>query len=196
MDVMKSEVFSIGHSNLNYRRFAWLLRKCDVDQVIDIRSIPYSKHVPHFNFKVLREKLEKSRFKYEYLGNQLGTSNVNLSLGFEQHPDYRHQIAREAYKDGLDQLIKIARNNRVAIMCAEGNPYTCHRHTVLSDELLKYGLEMVHIFTDGRTVPAHNTLLPRRTKTGKFVQRGLFDMVGPNQPRVHDEEMPALKRVA
>lgn len=177
MNRRPEDIYSIGHSNLSYRQFAGLLRKHGVEMVVDIRTIPYSKHVCHFNFETLRSKLAKSGISYEYLGNELGTDNVKASQCLTERAVGLSHFARQAYLEGMSKLEELASKHRVAIMCAEGRPYTCHRHTVLAEDLRSRGLEMSHIFSDGRAVSARScSPMPQRTKSGKFTQRGLFDV--------------------
>lgn len=168
------EVFSIGHSNLSYRGFASRLRKWDIQCVLDVRTVPYSKFVPHFNYDVFQGKLAKSNLGYEYLGNQLGSYNSRMRNCSESLADYRRQIACEAFEDGIDRVLELAQNERVVIMCAEGNPYGCHRHTVLASALAKRGVSMQHLLKSGIARSAFAAPVRSDESTG-WVQRDLFD---------------------
>ncbi|MYD44684.1 MAG: DUF488 domain-containing protein, partial [Gammaproteobacteria bacterium] len=164
------EVLSIGHSNLSYRTFVAHLRKWQVQTVVDVRSIPYSKHVPHFNYEVLKRKLCKSNLAYEYLGNQLGSHNVRVRQAADGVADYRRQIAADAFDDGIDRLLELAGEGCVAVMCTESDPYRCHRHTVLAVELAERGLSTQHILKSGTLRNAFEA--PIRTKQpSRWVQR-------------------------
>ena len=116
MDRENKEVYSVGHSNMSYRSFASLLRKWSIEQVVDVRTIPFSRYVPHFNYEVIRRKLRQSGFEYEYLGNQLGSHNCRMRNSCENPSDYRRQIACDAFSDGLTQLLARMHEKRVAIM--------------------------------------------------------------------------------
>ena len=190
------EVFSIGHSNLSYRKFAALLRKWEIEQVIDVRSIPYSKYVPHFNFEVLKRKLGNSKIEYEYLGNQLGSRNTRMRGSEEGISDYRRQMATDAFDEGIEQVLQLASEKRVAIMCAESDPYKCHRHTVLATELAKHGVSMLHILKSGHTHSAFNGSIERRLKTNGSGQRGLFDVLQPEPMGVDQNINDPLPQVA
>ena len=190
------EVFSVGHSNLSYRKFASLLRKWEIEQVIDIRSIPYSKYVPHFNYEVLKNKLASSKLRYEYLGNQLGLHNSRMRGSADGISDYRRQMAVDAFEDGIEQLIQCASQRRVAIMCAECDPYKCHRHSVLADELAKHGISMQHILKSGHTRSAFTSPIERSSVANGSGQRSLFDAMPAEQRGVHQSTNDPLPQVA
>ena len=64
-------VFTIGHSNHSLERFLELLRAQDVNEVIDVRSAPYSGYTPHFNHDVLKDALENVSIDYLFMGGEL-----------------------------------------------------------------------------------------------------------------------------
>ena len=52
-----STVLTVGHSTRTWKVFLDLLRAHRVERVIDVRSIPRSRHNPQFNQETLRRKL-------------------------------------------------------------------------------------------------------------------------------------------
>src|SRR6202166_358711 len=60
-------VLTIGHSTRAWKDFLELLRAHRVERVIDVRSIPRSRHNPHFNRETLRTKLRSARIGYVHL---------------------------------------------------------------------------------------------------------------------------------
>ena len=169
------EVFSIGHSNMSYRSFASLLRKWSIEQVVDIRTIPFSRHVPHFNYEVIRRKLHQSGFEYLYLGNQLGSDNSRMRNSCESLSDYRRQIACDAFDDGIAKLLDQVSEKRVAIMCVECDPYRCHRHAILAAELAKEAVTVQHILKNGQVRSAFDAPVEIHVTDERWVQRSLFD---------------------
>lgn len=169
------EVFSIGHSNLSYRAFAALLRKTGVEQVVDVRSRPYSTYVKHFNYDVLKRKLGQSGIDYLYLGNQLGSQNLKTRALVNSEFQYRGQHAEAAFEDGIQQLLACLRLRKVAVMCVEADPYACHRHTVLAPELEKRGITMRHIFKSGLVSNAYDQTVEAFNESSNWIQRTLFD---------------------
>ena len=190
------EVFSIGHSNLCYRSFAALLRKCAIEQVIDVRSIPYSRYVPHFNFGAIQQKLKQSGIAYEYLGNQLGFRNATMRNAHGGISDYRRQIATDAFADGMEQLSAIACKKRAAIMCVEADPYACHRHTILAAELEKLGIHTQHILKDGLIRDAFDQPAIFRSPGDQPIQRSLFETFDEHSHEFIHGRNDALPRVA
>ncbi|HID63001.1 MAG TPA: DUF488 domain-containing protein, partial [Anaerolineae bacterium] len=66
------EIYTIGHSNHTVGDFTALLRKHAIEVVVDVRSQPYSRYVPHFNRETLARVLREQGFTYEHKGDRLG----------------------------------------------------------------------------------------------------------------------------
>lgn len=196
MDQQYKEVYSIGHSNMSYRLFASLLRKWSIEQVVDVRSIPYSRHVPHFNYEVIRRKLAQSGFDYLYLGNQLGSHNSRMRNSSESLSDYRRQIANDAFDDGMAQLLEHMDAQRVAIMCVECDPYRCHRHSILAAELAKVGVTTQHILKNGQVRSAFDAPMARVVADERWVQRSLFESLEAEPLSTGNSSNELLPRVA
>ena len=196
MNGRKKEVFSIGHSNMSYRSFASLLRKWSIEQVVDVRSIPFSRHVPHFNYEAIQRKLRQSGFDYEYLGNQLGSHNLRMRNSCESLSDYRRQIACDAFSDGMAQLLERADVHRIAIMCVESDPYRCHRHTILAGELAKLGVTIQHILKNGQVRNAFDAPIEKDIVDERWIQRSLFEVVDAEPLSTGLSTNEALPRVA
>ncbi|MCY4093719.1 MAG: DUF488 domain-containing protein [Gammaproteobacteria bacterium] len=196
MNGRNKEVFSIGHSNMSYRSFTSLLRKCSIEQVVDVRSIPFSRHVPHFNYEVIQRKLQQSGFNYEYLGNQLGSHNLRMRNSCESLSEYRRQIACDAFNDGITQLLERAGEHRVAIMCVESDPYRCHRHTILAGELAKLGVTTQHILKNAQVRSAFDAPMEKSIAGEHWVQRSLFEEVDAEPLSTGASSNEVLPRVA
>jgi uncharacterized protein (DUF488 family) len=65
-------IFSIGHSNRSIQAFIELLRQHNIQILIDVRSSPYSRYVPHFNSTALAPAVERADIKYMFMGKDLG----------------------------------------------------------------------------------------------------------------------------
>ena len=65
-------IHTIGHSNHSLEDFIKILKENHIDTVVDVRSSPYSKHVPHFNKKILEEAVENASLQYIFLGSKIG----------------------------------------------------------------------------------------------------------------------------
>src|SRR5438876_269392 len=70
-------IFSIGHSNRSIQAFIKLLQQHNIEILIDVRSSPYSRYVPHFNSTALASAIEQSERKYP-MGNHSGTRKCQI----------------------------------------------------------------------------------------------------------------------
>jgi uncharacterized protein (DUF488 family) len=142
-------VFTIGHSNRSIVDFVGLLRSFGVEKVVDIRTIPRSRHNPQFNQDSLRSFLKNKRIGYQ-LVKELGglrhakKDSVNVgwkNLSFRGFADY---MGSEDFEKGLSKLQRISRKKVVAFMCAEAVPWRCHR-SLVADALSVKGWKVYHI---------------------------------------------------
>jgi uncharacterized protein (DUF488 family) len=151
---MNSQLFSIGHSNHPLDRFLALLAQHRIVALADIRRFPSSRKHPHFNQEELASALRASGIEYrwfEALGGrrrkQQGES-ANSGLRNEGFRNYADYMLTEGFREGVDQLLEVAKRKRTALMCAEGLSWQCHRRLV-SDYLLAHGLTVQHIMPNG-----------------------------------------------
>jgi uncharacterized protein (DUF488 family) len=148
------EIYTIGHSNIPLSEFLGLLEKHKIDSVVDVRSRPVSKHVPHYNKGMIERFLKTAGFGYHYIADE---EVGNLLGGFPKDPEcYEHDVVsyetvrtRKWFQEALNELLEYAKGRRVALLCAEENPYRCHRHVLLTQSLLARGVSVVHIRGDG-----------------------------------------------
>lgn len=154
--IQQMEIYTIGHSNRTDQEFISLLRKYQIDTLVDVRSFPYSRFVPQFNQKTLSETLTSYGINYKFLGSCLGGrpkdptcyKNGTLPEGkanYLELVDYNEVAKRDFYKQGIQQLIDIARDHKTAILCSEENPNRCHRKYLITKTLIELGITISHI---------------------------------------------------
>lgn len=149
---MKSlnEIYTIGHSNHDLEKFLKLLPDNQVQLLVDVRSSPYSKYVPHFNRENLKDSLKKCHIDYIFLGDKIGGKPKDQSYYTEGKVNY-NLIARSApYKEGILQLIELSSQTSLSLLCSEEDPYLCHRHNLITSALLEKGVEVNHIRGKGK----------------------------------------------
>lgn len=146
---MTLPLFSIGHSNHDFKFVADRLSAAGVTVLADVRSRPYSRFVPAYNSEALKTSLSTAGFGYVYLGRELGGRPVDLALLNNGVPDYDRVAASSAFAEGLERLLKGAETHRIAIMCAERNPAQCHRSRLIGKALLGMGIDVQHLLADG-----------------------------------------------
>jgi uncharacterized protein (DUF488 family) len=143
-------VYSIGHSNQSVKAFLELLRTHGIQMLIDVRSSPYSKYVPHFNSSALAATVPQDNIKYLFMGDELGgRPNGDEFYDAQHHVLYSHVAASAVFLNGISRLKELARASRVAIMCSEEDPAICHRHLLVSRVLAEQGITVLHIRGDG-----------------------------------------------
>lgn len=149
MNATGKTVFTIGHSNLEFTRFAALLKQHDVQAVADVRSSPYSQYNPQFNREPLRRALGEHGVSYVFLGEELGARRSEPECYVNGRADYAQIAQTPAFRHGLERIIQGATKMRVAMMCAEKDPLDCHRCILVSPLLRERGLDILHIHSDG-----------------------------------------------
>lgn len=143
------QLYTIGHSNRTIDEFLDLLSEFDVNAIADVRSSPFSRRNPQFNRKELNDSLKSRGMVYVFLGSELGARR-------EERECYENGVARyekiakiELFRKGLERIRKGSLTHRIAMMCAEKDPLTCHR-TILVCRLLKARLSIGHIIEHER----------------------------------------------
>lgn len=142
-------IYTIGHSNRSLDHFAGLLRQHDIGTLVDVRSRPYSRYVPHFTKQPLSEALAAQGFRYVFLGDKLGGKLSDEYRDAGGNVDYARRALKPDFRSGLDELIAIADARPAAIMCAEEDPRRCHRRLLVTPALIERGVEVLHVRGDG-----------------------------------------------
>ncbi len=147
-------VLTIGHSTCELDIFLHLLQAHGVTRVVDVRTIPRSRHSPQFNKGTLPAALRSAGLSYQHLAGLGGLRHARpdspnkawRNLSFRGYADY---MQTPEFKENLQELICLARHEGVALMCAEAVPWRCHR-SLIADALVARGLEVEHIMSATR----------------------------------------------
>jgi len=145
----QSEVLTIGHSSHAMERFLELLHSAGITAVADVRSAPYSRHVPQFNYDPVKTALRGAGLAYVHLGNELGGRPRDPSQYRRGVVDYEAIAATPTFRSGLQRLLDGAATHRVALMCAEADPLECHRCLLIARSLAARGVPVQHLLSDG-----------------------------------------------
>lgn len=144
-----SPLFTIGHSNHEQAAFLALLKRHEISVLADVRSSPYSRYTPQFNREPLKVALQQAGIGYVFLGEELGARRSEPECYVQGKADYRRIAKAPAFLKGLERVKSGAATHRVALMCAEKDPLTCHRAILVCRNLRESGLEIRHILEDG-----------------------------------------------
>jgi len=145
----KPVIYTVGHSTRPIDDFLELLRAHGVTQLVDVRSIPRSRHNPQYEQRALRAALKRERIRYVYMRALGGRRRARkdsansgwINASFRGYADY---MQTEGFRAGLTRLERIARERVTTIMCAEGFFARCHR-SLIADALVVDGWRVRHI---------------------------------------------------
>lgn len=154
---MPPVVLTVGHSTRPIEEFVHLLDAHGVKRLVDVRTVPRSRHNPQFDKNSLPQALERARIAYTHMPSLGGLrrprkDSINLgwrNAGFRGFADH---MQTPEFQSALDDLIAMAEKERVAIMCAEAVPWRCHR-SLIADALLARGVRVEEISSLTRTQP-------------------------------------------
>ena len=146
----RMRVYTIGHSNHTWDEFAGLLKQSGLAVLADTRSNPASRFASFANARTFPSLLDQEGIRYVYLGDSLGGKPSDPSNYDEKsNPDYRKIRSSDPFRQGIDELLNLAKESVVALMCAEEDPGKCHRWLLLGPALEERGVELLHIRGDG-----------------------------------------------
>ena len=171
-----STLYTIGHSTRTLEDLISALQGHSIQTLVDIRSIPMSRRLPHFNRESLEKALPAAGIKYVWL-KELGgrrkkirDDSPNLALRSTSFRNYADYMLTPEFEHGITELLKISEQSRAAYMCAERVYFQCHRMLV-SDWLVAHGHEVLHI--DNEKPPKPHKLMPEaRLIDGQVIYRG------------------------
>jgi uncharacterized protein (DUF488 family) len=170
-------IWTIGHSTLSLAEFLDRLASFQIELLIDVRSFPGSRRYPHFNKESLSSSLEAAGIRYEHF-RELGgrrrarPDSPNLAWRNESFRGYADYMETQDFRKGIERLLEVARNNRVAIMCSEAVWWRCHR-SMISDYLKVQGIEVVHIMGEGKS-ELHPFTSAAQVVNGELSYRGVL----------------------
>lgn len=169
-------LFTIGHSTRTFDELREVLNAHSISTLVDIRSFPMSRRLPHFNRESLEKALPEAGIRYVWmkeLGGRRGKirdDSPHVALRNPSFRNYADYMLTQEFRHGIGQLIEAAENSRTAYMCAERVYFQCHRMLV-SDWLVARGHEVLHIDGTGPAKP-HKMLAEARVIDGELIYQG------------------------
>jgi uncharacterized protein (DUF488 family) len=169
-------IYSVGHGNRTFEELAEALRAHGVRRLADVRSFPGSRRHPHFGRESLERTLPAAGIEYIWMKALGGRRKVRPDSsntawrveGFRAYADY---METSEFAAAIDELIRLAREQPTAYMCAERLWWQCHRR-LLSDALAVRGHEVVHILDAAKAEP-HKLTEFLRMQDGHLLYPGL-----------------------
>lgn len=176
-------IFTIGHSNMDAAAFVKLLQQHKIQTIADVRSSPYSQYTPQFNREMLQATLKQNGIGYVFLGDELGARRSEREVYENGQAVYERIATTTLFKSGLERVLSGAQKFRIALMCAEKDPLTCHRTILVCRNLKRAaelhsagsggGIEIQHIHSDGH-LESHADAEKRLLVTLKFPAEDFF----------------------
>ena len=169
-------LYTIGHSTRSLDELIEALRFHKIQTLADIRSLPASRRLPHFNREGLEKTLPEAAIEYRWM-QELGgrrkktrDDSPHVALRNEAFRNYADYMLSARFEAAIAELLTLAEQKRVAYMCAERVFFRCHRMLV-SDWLVAHGHEVFHIDGTG-PVKKHELMSEARLIDGQVIYRG------------------------
>jgi uncharacterized protein (DUF488 family) len=169
-------IYTIGHSTRELSDLIGLLQAHEIRTLVDIRSFPMSRRLPHFNRENLQKELPRHVIEYAWL-RELGgrrkrqiDDSPNVALRNDSFRNYADYMLTPEFAAGIAKLLQISQEGACAIMCAERVYFHCHRMLV-SDYLTAHGHEVLHI-DDARPARSHKLMAEARLVNGQLLYIG------------------------
>jgi len=148
-DAAPLAVLTIGHSTRSIDEFIRLLAAHSVERLVDIRTIPKSRHNPQFGRDRLVPALRRAGIRYTHAPGLGGLRHPRRdspntgwrNSGFRGYADY---MQTPAFSRQLDRCLALAKSARIVLMCAEAVPWRCHR-SLVADALIVRGVPVSEI---------------------------------------------------
>lgn len=154
---MNATIYTIGHSTRELDEFIEILQSYGINFLADVRTMPRSRRVPHFNTDTLPQKLAEVDIGYKHLEKLGGLRKTTAAspnkawrnMSFRGYADY---MQTGEFAEGIKELLSLAQDHTVAIMCAEAVPWRCHR-SLVGDALLVRDITVIDIFNKKKSEP-------------------------------------------
>ena len=150
MTFSNNSIYTIGYGSRSFNEFLEIIKKYEIDFLIDIRSSPYSKYNPDYSKQIFESHLKKNNIQYVYMGDKLGGRPNDSSCYMDEKVDYEKLGEKDFFKEGLERL-KTAwgKNLRIVLFCSEAKPEECHRSKLIGETLTNNGIDVAHIDENG-----------------------------------------------
>lgn len=168
-------IFTVGHSTRTAEAFIVLLKSVGVTELWDSRTVPKSRANPQFGRGELEQSLPEAGIAYRHEARLGGLrkprkDSRNTAWQNESFRGYADHMQTDAFRDALAELAACGKVRRVAVMCAEGNPFRCHRR-LIADALLAQGIVSYELSAPGRAKP-HQLTAFARVSNGRVTYPG------------------------
>ncbi|HYL35241.1 MAG TPA: DUF488 domain-containing protein [Bryobacteraceae bacterium] len=150
-------ISTIGHSTHGIEEFIELLKEHQITQLIDVRTIPRSRHNPQFNREKLPYSLQAAGIAYRHMPGLGGlrraqADSINTGWRNASFRGFADYMQTPEFRNSLQELIDLAAGQPTAVMCAEAVPWRCHR-SLIADALVARGIPVLEILSATQARP-------------------------------------------
>ena len=157
-------MLTIGHSTLPIDSFVHALKENGVALLVDVRTIPRSRHNPQFGMEELAASLHAAGIRYRWMQSLGGLrhsrkDSINMGWHNTSFRGYADYMQTDAFAAALKELMALDEESTVAIMCSEAVPWRCHR-SLIGDALLvhEHTVDDIFVTTAGKSNRKPHTL--------------------------------------
>jgi len=143
-------LYTIGHSTRTQEELITVLQAHKIETLVDIRSFPVSRRLPHFSRESLEQAVLQAGMRYVWMKSlggfrkKIREDSPNIALRNASFRNYADYMLTPEFEQAIAELIHLAEKSRTAYMCAERVWFHCHRMLV-SDWLVAHGHTVLHI---------------------------------------------------
>jgi uncharacterized protein (DUF488 family) len=173
MNKPNNTIYSIGYSSFAFKDFISTLNKYEINALIDVRSVPYSKYKPEYNQDQITKKINDN-IQYIFMGKELGARPQDLSVFIDGKVSFDLLAQTNFFNHGINRIKKgLSLGYTPCLLCAEKDPITCHRTILISRILSNQNHQIKHILYDG-TIESQNNVEKRLLKKYNLDQTNMF----------------------
>jgi len=161
---MPNQIFTIGHASWTLSGLIDHIKGRGVTHLVDVRSSPFSKFQPDFCEKPLEKSAIRSGLTYIPMGDQLGGKPPHADCYTEGKVAYDKVMQRDFFRRGIARLLESYQQGlTICLLCAEGDPTSCHRTQLIGRALAATGIQLIHLLPNGTSRTQSEVTTPTST---------------------------------
>lgn len=143
-------IFTVGYGQRDLEELLAILRRYEIQYLVDVRSVPYSRFKPEFSRAPLEAALAEGGIRFLYMGEALGGQPEDPACYTHDKVDYAKVRTKAFFYRGLERLEQgFRQQHRIVLLCSEGRPEECHRSKLIGASLDALGVPVMHIDENG-----------------------------------------------
>ena len=149
---MVDNIYTIGYSGYKIENLLMEIKKRNISTVIDVRSNPYSNYYSEYNKETFQIFLKKNEIYYRNYANEFGAQQNNKTFyTLDGYLDFDKFVKSNDFLNGIKKLKDgMDKGYIFLLMCAEKDPFNCHRTMMVTREFHKIGYRVTHLLPDGK----------------------------------------------